>query len=61
MSSSTDPLSPGRQAPLETGAGPIRGATYLPSTPEHVLWGRLPCAADEPVERVEPGTEVPST
>ena len=58
MSSSTDSLSPGRQAPLETGAGPIRGATYLPSTPEHVLWGRLPCAADEPVERVEPGTEV---
>src|SRR6478736_3740718 len=58
MSSSTDSLSPGQLAPLETGAGPIRGSTYLPSTPEHVLWGRLPCAADEPVERVEPGTEV---
>ncbi len=58
MSSPTDPLTPGRQSPLETGAGPIRGSTYLPSTPEHVLWGRLPCAADEPVERVEPGTEV---
>ena len=30
----------------------------MPSTPDHVLWGRLPCATDEPVERVEPGTEV---
>src|SRR6478735_5843086 len=58
MRSPTDSLRPGQQAPLETGAGPIRGTTYLPSTPEHVLWGRLPCAADPPVERVEPGTEV---
>ncbi len=23
-----------------------------------MLWGRLPCAADEPVEHVDPGTEV---
>jgi acetamidase/formamidase len=45
-------------SPLETGVGPIRGSTYLPSTPDHVLWGRLPCATDGPVERVEPGTEV---
>ena len=44
--------------PLETGAGPIRGATYVPSTPEHVLWGRLPCAADPFLERVDPGSEV---
>src|SRR6478609_5886580 len=58
MRSPTDSLRPGQQAPLETGAGPIRGTTYLPTTPEHVLWGRLPCAADPPVERVEPGTEV---
>ena len=58
MSSPTDPLARGQQPPLETGAGPVRGTTYVPSTPEHVLWGRLPCAADEPVERVEPGTEV---
>ena len=35
--------------PLEPGVGPIRGSTYLPSTPDHVLWGRLPCAADAPV------------
>ena len=43
--------------PLEIGTGPIRGA-YLPSTVENVLWGRLPCAADAPVLRVEPGDEV---
>lgn len=43
---------------LETGTGPIRSATYLPSTPEHVLWGRLPCGADDAVLSVEPGTEV---
>jgi acetamidase/formamidase len=45
-------------SPLETGTGQIRGATYLPSTPENVLWGRLPCATDDVVEKVEPGTEV---
>lgn len=43
---------------LETGTGPIRSATYLPSTPEHVLWGRLPCGADDAVLTVDPGTEV---
>ena len=43
---------------LETVAGPIRSATYLPSTPEHVLWGRLPCGADDATLSVEPGTEV---
>lgn len=43
---------------LETGQGPIRAADYLPSTPDHVLWGRLPCGADEPVLSVDPGTEV---
>ncbi|MCM0620575.1 acetamidase/formamidase family protein [Nocardioides bruguierae] len=42
---------------LQTGVGPVRG-TYLPSTTENVLWGRLPCETDEPVLRVEPGTEV---
>ncbi len=45
-------------ATLQPGVGPIRAATYLRSTPETVLWGRLPCAADEPVLRIEPGTEV---
>ena len=31
---------------------------YLPSTPDLVLWGRLPCATDDPVLTVEPGTAV---
>lgn len=43
---------------LQPGTGPIRAATYLPSTPDHVLWGRLPCGDDEPVLSVEPGTDV---
>ncbi|MBC9734994.1 acetamidase/formamidase family protein [Nocardioides marmotae] len=43
---------------LQSGAGPIRSTTYLPSSPDTVLWGRLPCAADEPVLSVAPGTEV---
>jgi acetamidase/formamidase len=43
---------------LQPGSGPIRGAAYLPSTSDHVLWGRLPCAADDAVLTVEPGTEV---
>lgn len=43
---------------LQPGTGPVRSTTYLPSTPDHVLWGRLPCAADDPVLSVDPGTEV---
>jgi acetamidase/formamidase len=43
---------------LQPGAGPIRSSTYLPSTVDHVLWGRLPCAADTPVLTVESGTSV---
>lgn len=43
---------------LQPGVGPIHARTYLPSTPDHVLWGRLPCAADAPVLTVDPGTEV---
>jgi len=43
---------------LQPGSGPIRGSAYLPSTPDHVLWGRLPCATDDAVLTVEPGTEV---
>ncbi|WZH50507.1 MAG: acetamidase/formamidase family protein [Nocardioides alkalitolerans] len=45
-------------APLDAGVGPVRAATYLPSTPDHLLWGRLPCRTDAPVLRVDPGTEV---
>lgn len=48
----------GHAAALQPGAGPIRAATYLPSGPEHVLWGRLPCEADAPVLTVASGTEV---
>ncbi len=43
---------------LQPGAGEIRGDVYLPSTPETVIWGRLPCAADAPVLTVRPGTTV---
>ena len=43
---------------LQPGSGPIRAGTYLPSTPDHVLWGRLPCAEDAPVLTVDPGTEL---
>ncbi len=45
-------------ATLQPGSGPIRAATYLPATTDTVLWGRLPCATDAPVLKVEPGTEV---
>ena len=45
-------------ATLQPGTGPIAGPTYLPSTPSTVLWGRLPCAADEPVLRIPDGAEV---
>ena len=43
---------------LQSGAGPIRSEHYLPATPEHVLWGRLPCGADDAVLTVDPGAEV---
>lgn len=54
------PAPPAPPAPtaLPTGDGPLRGSTYVPSTPDHVLWGRLPCEADDPVARVDPGAEV---
>src|SRR6187551_1140386 len=43
---------------LQPGEGLIRAATYLPADPTAVLWGRLPCATDEPVLTIDPGTEV---
>lgn len=43
---------------LQTGDAIPSGATYLPSTPDHVLWGRLPCATDRPVLTIDPGEEV---
>jgi acetamidase/formamidase len=33
-------------------------AVYLPSTPDTILWGRLPCGADGPVLTIDPGTVV---
>jgi len=47
-----------RRAALQPGEGAIRSATYLPSDPGSVFWGRLPCAADSPVLRIAAGTEV---
>jgi acetamidase/formamidase len=43
---------------LQPNSGTIRAATYLPSDPAAVFWGRLPCAADAPVLTVPAGTEV---
>jgi acetamidase/formamidase len=43
---------------LQPGVGRIPAPVYLPSTPDNVLWGRLPCAADAPVLRVAAGTTV---
>lgn len=43
---------------LQTGDAIPEGASYLPSTLDHVLWGRLPCAADTPVLSVDSGAEV---
>jgi acetamidase/formamidase len=43
---------------LQPGHAIPDGATYLPAATDHVLWGRLPCAADAPVLRVDAGDEV---
>lgn len=43
---------------LQPGHAVPDGATYLPATTDHVLWGRLPCAADAAVLAVDPGEEV---
>jgi len=43
---------------LQPGTGPVRAAHYLPATVDSVMWGRLPCARDEPVLIVDPGDEV---
>lgn len=52
------PYSPSVHTVLQPDAGPIRSSTYLPATVDGLLWGRLPCAADAPVLKVDPGTEV---
>lgn len=48
---------PTQESPLEPGTGPVRGA-YVPAEVDDVLWGRLPCATDSPVLKVEAGDEV---
>ncbi|WP_369069824.1 acetamidase/formamidase family protein [Kineococcus terrestris] len=42
---------------LQSGQGPVRGL-YVPSTPENVLWGRLPNRDTEPVAVVSSGDVV---
>lgn len=41
---------------LATGAGPITGDDYLPLRTDQLFWGDLPCAADDPVVSIRPGT-----
>jgi acetamidase/formamidase len=41
--------------PADDGVG---GVPYLPATLATTLWGRLPCAGDQPVLTVAPGTAV---
>ncbi|WP_210508469.1 acetamidase/formamidase family protein [Naasia sp. SYSU D00057] len=43
---------------LQPGEGDRPGDLYLPARADQVLWGRLPCAADEPVLTVRPGQTV---
>lgn len=43
---------------LQPGVGEIPGSHYLRATPETVLWGRLPCAADAAVLTVAAGDTV---
>lgn len=43
---------------LETGAGPVDGARYVPADERTVQWGRLPCRATPPVCEVASGGTV---
>jgi acetamidase/formamidase len=43
---------------LQPGIGEIPGEHYLPSTPDTVMWGRLPCATDAPVLTIASGQTV---
>ncbi|MEV5409416.1 acetamidase/formamidase family protein [Thermopolyspora sp. NPDC052614] len=43
---------------LQAGQGVPPGTAYLGAQRGSVLWGRLPCPADRPVLRVEPGRSV---
>src|SRR3954463_5958915 len=43
---------------LQPGIGALPGDHYLPARADQVLWGRLPCADDDPVLTVRPGETV---
>lgn len=43
---------------LQPGVGDTPGDHYLRATPETVMWGRLPCAADAPALTVAAGQSV---
>ncbi|MFH8251695.1 acetamidase/formamidase family protein [Microbacterium sp. B2969] len=43
---------------LQPGTGELPGDHYLPSTPDTVLWGRLPCATDAAVLTISSGETV---
>ncbi|TFB95250.1 MULTISPECIES: acetamidase/formamidase family protein [unclassified Cryobacterium] len=43
---------------LQPGMGSIAPGHYLPATPQTVLWGRLPCAADAAVFSIGSGDTV---
>lgn len=43
---------------LQQGIGPIPGDHYLPTTPDTMLWGRLPCAVDAAVLTIDGGESV---
>ncbi|MGH1563706.1 acetamidase/formamidase family protein [Mumia sp. DW29H23] len=43
---------------LHRGTGPVTGDLYLPAERGTTLWGRLPCARDAAVMRVDPGATV---
>lgn len=43
---------------LQPDTGTVLGQHYLPSRPDTVLWGRLPCATDKPVLTVSSGSTV---
>ena len=43
---------------LHSGTAVPADVTYLPSELDTVRWGRLPCAADDPVLSIDAGTEI---
>jgi acetamidase/formamidase len=52
------PTTARRHLTLQPGDGHIPGEHYLATTAQNALWGRLPCAADDPVLRIRPGQTV---